>query len=124
MNEEILMRTSKFTDTQIMAILRQAEGVVPVADLCRQHGISSAGFYKWRAKYGGMDASLMAEKKQLEDENRRLKRMFAYLSMQNELLKEALRKNRTAISTTRNGRDRGSATAGQFCTGLSRIRGK
>ena len=86
------MRTSKFTDGQIMAILRTAEGGVAVAEVCREHGISTAGFYKWRSKYGGMDASMMAEKKQLEDENRRLKRMFADLSMQNELLKEALGK--------------------------------
>ena len=61
------MRTSKFTDAQVMSILRQAEGGVPVADVCREHAISTAGFYKWRAKYGGMDASLMAEKKQLEE---------------------------------------------------------
>ena len=63
-----------------------------VPELCRQHGMSDASFYKWRAKYGGMDASMISEKKALEDENRRLKRMFADLAMQNELLKEALGK--------------------------------
>ena len=63
-----------------------------VPELCREHMISSATFYKWRAKYGGMDASMMAEMKVTQDENRRLKKMFAELSMQNELLKEALGK--------------------------------
>ena len=80
MNEEILMKTSRYTEPQILAILKQAEGGMPVAELCRQHGMSNASFYKWRSKYGGMDASMMSEKKALEDENRRLKRMFADLS--------------------------------------------
>jgi putative transposase len=86
------MKTSRFSETQILGILKQAEGGLPVPELCRQHGMSDASFYKWRAKYGGMDASMIAEKKALEDENRRLKRMFADLAMQKELLKEALRK--------------------------------
>jgi len=63
-----------------------------VSELCRKHGMSTASFYKWRAKYGGMDASMIAQTKVLEDENRRLKKMFAELSMQNEFLKEALGK--------------------------------
>ena len=86
------MKTSRFTEGQIMAVLRQAEGGMPVPDLCREHGISTASFYKWRAKYGGMDASMMSQMKALEDENRRLKRMYADLSMQADLLKEALGK--------------------------------
>ena len=86
------MKTSRYTEAQILSILRQAEGGVPVAELCREHGMSTASFYKWRAKYGGMDASMIAQTKALEDENRRLKKMFAELSMQNELLKEALGK--------------------------------
>lgn len=73
------MKTSRFSETQILGILKQAEGGLPVPELCRQHGMSDASFYKWRAKYGGMDASMIAEKKALEDENRRLKRMFADL---------------------------------------------
>ena len=79
-------------DEQILAILRDAEGGMPVAELCREHGMSNASFYKWRAKYGGMDASMISQTKVVEEENRRLKKMFAELSMQNELLKEALGK--------------------------------
>jgi putative transposase len=75
-----------------MSVLRQAEGGMPVPDLCRAHGISSASFYKWRAKYGGMDASMMSQMKALDEENRRLKRMYADLSMHADLLKEALGK--------------------------------
>jgi putative transposase len=86
------MKTNRFTDSQILAILREAEAGVAVAELCRQHGMSQASFYKWRAKYGGMDMSLMRRMKELEDENRRLKRMYAEASMSNDLLKEALEK--------------------------------
>jgi putative transposase len=86
------MKLSRYSEAQILAILRQAEGGVPIAELCREHGMSNASFYKWRAKYGGMDASMISQMKAVEDENRRLKKMFAELSMQNELLKEALGK--------------------------------
>ena len=86
------MKTSRYSEPQILVILRQAESGVPVAELCREHGMSDASFYKWRAKYGGMDASMVSQMKAMEDENRRLKKMFAELSMQNELLKEALGK--------------------------------
>jgi putative transposase len=73
-----------------MAILRQAEGGIPVSELCRAHGMSSASFYKWRAKYGGTDSSLMSQMKTVEDENLRLKRMYADLSMLADLLQESL----------------------------------
>ena len=86
------MKTSRYSDPQILSILRQGEGGMPVAELCREHGMSSATFYKWRSKFGGMDASMISQMKSIEDENRRLKKMFAELSMQNELLKEALEK--------------------------------
>jgi putative transposase len=86
------MKMTRYSEPQILAILRQAEGGVPVAELCREHGMSNASFYKWRAKYGGMDASMVNQMKAIEDENRRLKRMYADLSMQNDLLKEALGK--------------------------------
>lgn len=71
------MKTARYSDAQIMDILKQAEGGTPVSELCREHDMSSASFYKWRAKFGGMDASLIAE-----------------MSMQNDLLKEALGKKR------------------------------
>ena len=86
------MKTSRYTEAQIIAILRQAEGGVPVSELCREHGMSDASFYKWRAKYGGMDASMVSQMKAMEEGNRRLKRMYVDLSMQNDLLKEALGK--------------------------------
>ena len=86
------MRTSKFTDSQIMAILKQAEGGTPVPALCREHNISSATFYKWRARFGGMDVSLIARLKELEDENRRLKKMYAEEKLKAEIVQEALTK--------------------------------
>lgn len=86
------MKMTRYSEPQILAILRQAEGGVPVPELCREHGMSSAAFYRWRAKYGGMDASMISQMKALEDENRRLKKMYAEMSMQAELLKEALSK--------------------------------
>jgi len=92
MTEEVLMKKTRYSEPQILAILRQAEGGVPVSELCREHGMSSASFYKWRAKFGGMDASMISQMKALEDENRRLKKMYAEMSMQAELLKEALGK--------------------------------
>ena len=86
------MKSGRFTDAQIMGVIRQAEGGVSVPNLCREHGISNATFYRWRAKYGGMDASMISQMKALEEENRRLKRMYADLSMQTDILKEALGK--------------------------------
>ena len=71
------MKISRFTDSQIMAILKQNEAGASLPDLCREHGISSASVYKWRAKFGGMGASLMKRMKELEDENRRLKKMYS-----------------------------------------------
>ena len=86
------MTTSRYTEAQILALLRQAECGVPVAELWREHGMSNGSFYRWRAKYGGMDASLISQMKAIEEENRRLKRVYAGLSMQADLLKEALGK--------------------------------
>jgi putative transposase len=86
------MKTSRFTDSQIIAILKQAEGGSPVPELCREHGISNATFYKRRSKFGGMDASLMARMKELEDENRRLKKMYAEERLKAEVVAEALAK--------------------------------
>jgi putative transposase len=71
------MKKPKFSDSQIINVLKQAEAGTPVLDLGREHAISSATFYKWRAKYGGIDTALMARLKELEEKNRRLKKMYA-----------------------------------------------
>ncbi len=86
------MKKSRYSDSQIISILKQAEAGTPVPDLCREHGMSSASFYKWRAKYGGMDASLMTRMKELEAENSRLKKMYADVQLQNDVIKEAMAK--------------------------------
>jgi len=84
------MRTPRFSDSQILAILKQNETGVSVQDLCREHGMSSASFYKWRAKFGGMDASLMKEMKELRAENARLKKMYAEERLKAAIRQEAL----------------------------------
>lgn len=86
------MKKSRYTDSQILSILKQAEAGSPVPELCREHGMSNATFYKWRSKYGGMDASLMARMKELEDENRRLKKMYAEERLKAEVISEAMAK--------------------------------
>lgn len=86
------MKHSRFTDSQIIAVLKQAAGGSPVPELCREHGISSATFYKWRSKFGGMDASLMSRLRELEDENRRLKKMYAEERLKAEIIQEAMAK--------------------------------
>jgi len=86
------MKKSRYSDSQIIAILKQAEAGTPVPELCREHGMSSASFYKWRTKYGGMDASLMGRMKELEAENNRLKKMYAEVQIQKDVLKEAIAK--------------------------------
>ena len=90
--EEVPLKKSRFTDSQILGVLKQAEAGTPVPELCRTHGISSATFYKWRSKYGGMDASMISQMKALEEENRRLKKMYAEAQMSADILKEALAK--------------------------------
>jgi len=86
------MKKSKFTDSQIMDALKRAETGVAVTELCRELGVSSATFYKWRAKYGGMDTSMMARMKELELENARLKKMYAEERLKAEILKDAMAK--------------------------------
>ena len=87
-----ITKVSRYSDSQILSILKQAEAGTPVPALCREHGMSSATFYKWRAKYGGMDASLMSRMKELEDENRRLKKMYAEERLKYEIIQEAMAK--------------------------------
>ena len=86
------MKKSRYTDSQILSILKQNEAGTSVADLCREYGMSDATFYNWRAKYGGMDISLMKRLKELEDENRRLKKMYAEEKLKCEIAKEAIEK--------------------------------
>ena len=85
------MKKSKYTDSQIMAILKQATNGIPVPDICREHGISSATFYKWRSRYGGMDLPMITKLKEL-DENSRLKKMYADERLKAEILREVLGK--------------------------------
>jgi len=86
------MKKTRYTDAQIMGILKQAEDGVPVSELCLEHGMSSASFYKWWAKYGGMDASMMSELRETKAELQWFKRMYADLSLQNDLIRDALSK--------------------------------
>jgi putative transposase len=86
------MKQSKFTDSQIFKILEEHKAGISVPDICRQHGISSATYYKWRAKYGGLDISMISRVKELEVENQRLKKMYAESKMDAEILREALAK--------------------------------
>lgn len=86
------MKKSRFTDSQIMDVLKRAEAGIAVPDLCRELGVSTATFYKWRAKYGGMDTSMMSKLKELEEENRRLRRMYVEEKLKAEIAAEALAK--------------------------------
>lgn len=86
------MKKSRFTESQIVSILKETDAGVPVNEIWRKHGISSATYYKWKAKYGGFDVSKLKRTKELEAENAKLKRMFAELSMENDALKDLIAK--------------------------------
>ena len=86
------MKKSKFSDSQIIDALKRVEGGQSVPELCRELGISSATFYKWRAKYGGLDVSMLARMKELEAENARLKKMYAEERLKADILQEAITK--------------------------------
>jgi len=118
------MKKSRFTDSQIIAVLKQAEAGTPVPELCREHGISAACFYKWRSKFGGMDVSMVARMKELEEENRRLKKMYADAQLSAELLKEALPKNGEAVSTPGDGQKCGRQRAHAHPARLPDVRPK
>lgn len=86
------MKKSRFSESQIIKIVNEADAGVPVADVCRKHGVSASTFYKWRAKYGGLDISQLTRLRELEEENRRLKQMYAELSLDHKILKEIVEK--------------------------------
>lgn len=87
------MKRRKFTESQIFNILKEGEsGALIVPDLCRKHGVAQSTYYKWKSKYGGMESSDLARLKSLEDENRKLKKMFADVSLQNMALKDVIEK--------------------------------
>ncbi len=86
------MKKSRFTESQIVSILGEADAGLPVTEVCRKHGISGNTFYNWKKKYGGMGVSDLRKLKELELENRRLKKMFADLSLENDALKELISK--------------------------------
>ena len=84
------MKKSRFTETQIVSILKEADAGMKVEELCRKHGISSASYYNWKQKYGGMDASEIKRLKELEEENAKLKRMYADMALENTALKDLI----------------------------------
>jgi putative transposase len=86
------MKKSRYSEHQILKILKEAEAGKKTKDICREYGISSATFYNWKAKYGGMESSDIKRLRELEEENRRLKRMFADLSLDHQILKEIVEK--------------------------------
>ncbi len=113
------MRQSKFTETQIVAILKEADAGRLVNKIWRHYGISSATYYKWKAKYGGLEASDVKRLKELEQENSRLKRMYADLSLERAALKDVIAKSYRACCATGARPATGAGTRSSRSAGLS-----
>jgi putative transposase len=92
-SKEAVVKKVRYTEEQMIGVLKEAEAGMPIVELCRKHGISDATYYNWKAKYGGMTVSDAKKLKQLEDENRRLKQIVADLSLDNQALKAIVSKN-------------------------------
>lgn len=118
------MKKSRYSESQIISILKEAENGVPVAELCRKHGMSDATFYNWRSKYGGMDISMLKRMKELEEENRRLKKTYAEERLKAEIVQEALEKSGKAISAQRDGPASGESTPDIHTPGLQGLQDK
>ena len=113
------MRKARYTETQILKILKEAEAGIPLTDLCREHGFGKSTFYKWKAKYGGMDASALRRMKELEEENRRLKQMYAELSLDHEILKDIVEKSCNGGGAAKISCVRYRTACGKRTTGMS-----
>jgi len=115
------MKRSRYSESQIISILKEAESGIPMAELCREHGMSDATFYNWRPKYGGMDVSMMKRMKELEEENRRLKKMYAEEKLKAEIIQEAMEQSGEAISTQGDGATRSTRTSSFHLASLQGI---
>lgn len=114
------MKKSRYNETQILKILKEVEGGRLVKEVCREYGISDATYYNCKARYGGVEVSDIKRMKELEEENRRLKQMFADLSLEHTILKDIVEKSCKAGCATRTGRLRQSTARCQLANGLSR----
>ena len=109
------MKKTRFTETQIVAILKEVDAGIKVADICRKHGISDATYYNWKSKYGGMEASDLKRVKELEVELSQYKRMYAELARENDAMRSLIEKSANAVRTTRGGEvpERGTRVGGE-----------
>ena len=120
--QEVTVKKSQFTENQIVPILNEADANVMVKDICRKYGISDATYYKWKSKYGGLSVSDLKRLRELETENRRLKKMYADLSLENDALKELLTKSSNATGTQGSGIVPGGGEGSECEQGMQRSR--